>query len=66
MEGIAKELNDMREFIPRFSIKDTPLQGIKLGNIGDSGEGISDTSLRGRLELTRELLARVGYLVPSS
>lgn len=47
------------------ALDDFPENGESFGDFklsrGDCGEGIMDSSLRGRLELTKELLKRVGF-----
>lgn len=60
--GIMDEIDGIRSSLISFSHGTESLFGFKLTDLEDHGEGIFDTSLRGRIELTRELLRRVGYL----
>lgn len=60
--GLAEEVQNLREIAPEFNIRSDPIQRIQLGD-HDTGEGIMDTSYRGRLELTKELLKRAEKFV---
>ncbi len=59
-EGVIAEIDDLRELISDFSIRQERIPEVRIGDY-DTGEGISDSSYRGRYELTRELLRRAGY-----
>jgi len=61
-DGLAEEVQNLREIAPEFNIRSDPIQRIQLGD-HDTGEGTMDTSYRGRLELTKELLKRAEKFV---
>jgi len=63
LAGLQKEVNDIRQLLLDMRRSSKDLVGMKLTDLEDHGEG-TDSSLRGRLELTRELLSRVGYTIP--
>lgn len=64
VEKFGEEISEGRRLLGEFLTRTDPLAGVKLADLPDSGEGIIDTSLRGRLALTRELLTRAGYTNP--
>lgn len=53
-------LGKIKNLVPDFSKGKGRLPPIKVATQEDSGEGILDTSLRGRIELNKELLIRIG------
>ncbi len=61
IHGVIREITDLEELLIDFEIQAEKISIVKVSDALDTGEGISDTSLRGRLELTIELLKRAGY-----
>ena len=60
---MRREIEKLAGFYHEFSANYSPLPSVQIIDSTDTGDGINDTSLRGRIELTRELLKRVGYIV---
>jgi len=54
-------LNIIKKLAPVFRINPDNMPYVRVATQPDSGEGIIDTSLRGRLELNKELLRRVDF-----
>jgi hypothetical protein len=63
LDRISEELSLLGDLVRGFEAKRGKILAVRLSEGEDSGEGISDTSLRGRLELTEELLKRAGFVV---
>ncbi len=63
LDGISEELSLLGDLVRGFEAMRGKILAVRLSEGEDSGEGISDTSLRGRLELTKELLKRAGFVV---
>lgn len=59
--GAKKELNEIIRLSQDFSISNKKIPINKIATQNDLGEGIIDTSLRGRHELNIELLRRMGF-----
>ena len=68
LEGLMEEIDGIISLLLLELIIESrhQLRGFKLTDLQDTGEGITDSSLRGRLELTKELLLRVGYVIQPS
>ena len=62
-EGLEEEKQSIDKLVIDFQIRKNKIPQVKFCVI-DSGEGFFDSSLRGRLELNRELLKRVGLELP--
>lgn len=58
--GIIYEMRDFRKRVVDFRAESGTLFSVPFGN-HDTGKGINDTSYRGRLALTEELLRHAGY-----
>ena len=58
---LQTELKSLDNILQFLALSEGPLPRKLPPFMDDSGEGFSDTSLRGRLELTKELLKRAGY-----
>ena len=63
-EGFLEELELGRAIVESFSHKQRALPSLSISDALDSGDGVHDTSLRGRLEVTKLLLRRAGMNVP--
>ncbi len=59
-EGLRKGLDNLTQISLGFVSRDGPIPQVPIGN-HDTGQGITDNSYRGKFELTKELLRRVGY-----
>jgi len=60
-EGVEEDLLFIDGYINSFNINKYPSLDIKIATQHDSGEGLMDSSLRGRHELNKELLKRIGF-----
>jgi len=63
LEGVGEGFTAIVKLSNDFRIGSAELPDIKISEDKDTGEGIFDTSLRGRLELNKELLRRAGFFV---
>ncbi len=54
-------LNEIKGSIVDFVINHNGIYPTKIESQIDTGEGITDNSLRGRIELNKELLSRIGF-----
>ncbi|MDO8460744.1 MAG: hypothetical protein Q7S74_06555 [Nanoarchaeota archaeon] len=61
--GVITEAIKTRYLGNQFLTVQGPIPKITISEGKDSGEGLIDTSLRGRLELTKELLRRAGFKI---
>ena len=64
--GTAEEVSALKQMLPDFLIGNYPTTSIRLSDTEDLGEGVFDTSYRGRLALNVELLRRAGLDLPSN
>ncbi len=62
-KSAKKALLTLSELTRDFRIGDGRIMQIKISENKDMGEGFADNSFRGRLELNKELLRRVGLIV---
>lgn len=54
-------LAKIKRVIPNFKLGKDKIPSMRVASQEDSGDGIIDNSLRGRIELNNELLRRVGF-----
>lgn len=59
--GLEKEIRYIYRLLSFFPTISDNISHVKLSHEFDSGTGFSDTSLRGRVELNKELLKRAGF-----
>lgn len=62
LSGLEEELENLKKEQFAFMGRGDEFPAFKISDDYDHGEGIRDTGLRGRLELTKELLRRAGMV----